>query len=79
MRRDEYDTVIKCDHSYNRRCAKSLKTTYEAQQEEECPENYVKKCFIQYGKTDQNVTVNNCRTPFVKDCDLGGEDICSTQ
>ena len=28
----EYDTVIKCDHSYNRRCAKSLKTTYEAQQ-----------------------------------------------
>ena len=28
----EYDTVIQCDHSYNRRCAKSLKTTYEAQQ-----------------------------------------------
>ena len=28
----EYDTMIQCDHSYNRRCAKSLKTTYEAQQ-----------------------------------------------
>ena len=59
--------------------AQSLKTTYEAQQEEECPENYVKKCFIQYSKTAQNVTVNNCRTPLVQDCDLGGEDICSIQ
>jgi len=75
----EYDTVIQCDHSYNRRCAKSLKTTYEAQQEEECEENYVKKCFIQYGKTAQNVTVNVCRTPLVKDCDIDGEEICSTQ
>jgi len=75
----EYDTVIKCDHSYNRRCAKSLKTTYEAQQEEECEENYVKKCFIKYGKTAQNVTVNICRTPLVKDCDIDGEEICSTQ
>ena len=28
----EWDTVVQCDHSYNRRCAKSMKTTYEAYQ-----------------------------------------------
>ena len=44
-------------------------------QEEECEENYVKKCFIQYGKTAQNVTVNICRTPLVKDCDIDGEEV----
>ena len=44
-------------------------------QEEECEENYVKKCFIQYGKTAQNVTVNICRTPLVKDCDIEGEEV----
>ena len=32
----EWDTVIQCDHSYNRRCAKSLKTTYTAQQVGQC-------------------------------------------
>ena len=44
-------------------------------QEEECEENYVKKCFIQYGKTAQNVTVNICRTPLVKDCDIEGDEV----
>jgi hypothetical protein len=44
-------------------------------QEEECQENFVKKCFIQYGKTAQNVTVTVCRTPLVKDCDLPGEEV----
>ena len=35
----------------------------------------MKKCFIQYGKTAQNVTVNICRTPLVKDCDIDGEEV----
>ena len=30
--RTEWDVVVKCDHSYNRRCAKTLKTRYEAAQ-----------------------------------------------
>merc|ERR1712012_332558 len=70
----EWDTEYTCQHSYNRRCAKSLTTTYNAAQEEECEENYVKKCFIEYQKTAQNVTVTVCRTPLVKDCDLQGEE-----
>ena len=35
-------------------------------QEEECEENYVKKCFIEYSKTAVNVTSKVCRTPLVK-------------
>ena len=48
-------------------------------QEEECEENYVKKCFIEYSKHAINVTVNICRTPLVKDCDSEGEEICRTE
>ena len=44
-------------------------------QEEECQENYVKKCFIEYEKTAQNVTVSVCRTPLVKDCSVEGEEV----
>merc|ERR1719187_2208718 len=77
--RTEWEVVVKCEHSYNRRCAKTLKTRYEAAQEEDCQENYIKNCFIEYGQTAQNVTVTVCRTPLVKDCDQPGEEICSTQ
>ena len=31
---------IRCDHSYDNRCHTSFLTNYEAQQEEECEENY---------------------------------------
>jgi len=77
--RTEWEVVVKCEHSYNRRCAKTLKTRYEAAQEEDCQENYVKNCFIEYGQTAQNVTVTVCRTPLIKDCDKPGEEVCSTQ
>jgi len=57
----EWETEVTCQHSYNRRCAKSLVTVYNSAQEEECEENYVKKCFIEYSKHAVNVTVNICR------------------
>ena len=80
----EFDTEITCQHSYDKRCAKSLVTIYNSAQvqwnlfarwnwnilfvfqEEECEENYVKKCFIEYSKTAVNVTSKVCRTPLVK-------------
>jgi len=75
----EYDTEVTCQHSYNRRCAKSLITVYNSAQEEECEENYVKNCFIEYSKTAVNVTAKVCRTPLVKDCDIEGDEICRTE
>ena len=36
----EYDEVVQCDHSYDKRCHTTYVTNYESQQEEECEENY---------------------------------------
>ena len=74
-----WEDVQTCDHSYNKRCHKSEITVYSSAQEEECNENYVKNCFIEYSLSAANVTVDVCRTPLVKDCEKEGEQICSTQ
>jgi len=75
----EYDEVVQCDHSYDRRCHTTYVTNYESQQEEECEENYRKNCFIDYEKIAFNETVQVCRTPLVKDCDVQGPEICRTE
>merc|ERR1711892_1566949 len=64
----EYDDVVQCDHSYDKRCHTTYVTNYESQQEEECEENYRKSCFIEYEKIAFNETVEICRTPLVKNC-----------
>jgi len=74
-----YDDVVECDHSYDRQCHTSYTTTFEAQQQEECTENYRKNCFINYDQIAFNTTVQICRTPLVKDCDARGEQICRTE
>jgi len=53
----EYDEVVQCDHSYDRRCHTTYVTNYESQQEEECEENFRKNCFINYEKIAFNETV----------------------
>eukprot|EP00092_Neocalanus_flemingeri_P022543 GFUD01024445.1.p1 GENE.GFUD01024445.1~~GFUD01024445.1.p1 ORF type:complete len:369 (-),score=77.51 GFUD01024445.1:207-1280(-) len=76
----EYDDVVQCDHSYDKRCHTSYVTTYESQQEEECDENFRKTCYIKYEKIAFNETVNICRTPLVKDCSITGpKEICRTE
>jgi len=75
----EYDDVIQCDHSYDKRCHTTYITNYESQQEEECEENFRKSCFIEYEKIALKETVSVCRKPLVKDCDIQGPDICRTE
>merc|ERR1712142_317198 len=75
----EYDDVVQCDHSYDKRCHTPYVTNYESQQEEECNENFRKNCFIQYEQIAFNETVEVCRTPLVKDCDVQGPEICRTE
>merc|ERR1712168_1702996 len=43
----EYDDVVQCEHSYDKRCHTTYVTNYESQQEEECEENFRKNCFIE--------------------------------
>ena len=75
----EYDEVVQCDHSYDKRCHTTYVTNYESQQEEECDENFRKNCFIEYEAKVITETVQVCRTPLVKDCDKVGEEICRTE
>merc|ERR1712021_242105 len=64
----EYDDVVTCDHSYDKRCHTTYVTNFESQQEEECEENYRKNCFIEYSQIAFNETVQVCRTPFESEC-----------
>merc|ERR1712106_1241496 len=75
----EYDDVVTCDHSYDKRCHTTYVTNYESQQEEECEENYRKSCFIEYETIAFNETVEICRTPLVKNCDIEGDEVCRTE
>ena len=88
--RMEYEEVMECNHSYDRRCFTSLATTFtptqvlmkiqlkeilrSTLQEEECRENYLKECFITNTAAAENITVSVCRKPLVKDCDLESDD-----
>ena len=75
----EYDQVVQCDHSYDKRCHTTYVTNYDSQQEEECEENFRKSCFIEYEQIAFNETVQICRTPLVKDCKIQGPEICRTE
>merc|ERR1711915_856194 len=64
----EYDDVVQCDHSYDKRCHTTYTTNYESQQEEECEENFRKSCFIEYEKIAFNETAEICRTEYESEC-----------
>merc|ERR1712032_383240 len=42
-------------------------------------ENFRKSCFIEYEQIAFNETVEICRTPLRKDCDIQGPEICRTE
>merc|ERR1739838_92344 len=75
----EYDDVVQCDHSYDKRCHTTYVTNYESQQEEECEENFRKSCFIEYEQIAFNETAEICRKPLIKDCEVEGPEICRTE
>ena len=74
----EFDEVITCDHSYDKRCHTSYVTTFQAQQEEECEENFKKVCMIEYESKAYNETLEICSTETVKDCEQEGPTVCRT-
>ena len=74
----QFDEVITCDHSYDKRCHTSYVTTFQAQQEEECEENFKKVCMIEYESKAYNETLEICSTEIVKDCDKEGPTVCRT-
>ena len=74
----EYEEIVTCDHSYDKRCHTSYVTIYQSQQEEECDENFKKVCIIEYESKAYNETVEICSTQIDKDCSIPGPDVCRT-
>merc|ERR1712168_390947 len=72
----EYDDVISCKHSYSQKCHTTYTTDFEPQQEEECEENFVKNCFIEYKKVASEEKIQFCNTPLI--CDGEGPIECKT-
>jgi len=72
----EYDDVIECKHSYSEKCHTTYTTDFEPQQEEECEENFIKECFIEYKKVASDEKVQFCHTPLI--CDGEGPVECKT-
>jgi len=72
----EYDDVIECKHSYSQKCHTTYTTDFEPQQEEECEENFIKSCFIEYKKTASEEKIDFCNTPLI--CDGEGPIECKT-
>ena len=72
----EYDDVVTCKHSYSEKCHTTYTTDFEPQQEEDCEENFVKSCFIEYRKVASEEAVTFCHTPIV--LEGNGEEVCQT-
>merc|ERR1712126_545869 len=72
----EYDDVVTCKHSYSEKCHTTYTTDFEPQQEEDCEENFVKSCFIEYKKVASEEAVTFCHTPILLEGD--GEEVCQT-
>merc|ERR1711973_613753 len=70
----EYDDVIECKHSYSQKCHTTYTTDFEPQQEEECEENFIKNCFIDYKKVASDETIKFCNTPLI--CEGEGPEEC---
>merc|ERR1712158_339197 len=72
----EYDDVVTCKHSYSEKCHTTYTTDFEPQQEEDCEENFVKGCFIEYKKVASEEAVTFCHTPILLEGD--GPEVCQT-
>merc|ERR1712213_37575 len=72
----EYDDVVTCKHSYSEKCHTTYTTDFEPQQEEDCEENFVKSCFIEYKKVASEEAVTFCHTPILLEGD--GPEVCQT-
>merc|ERR1711868_29355 len=68
--------VVTCKHSYSEKCHTTYTTDFEPQQEEDCEENFVKSCFIEYKKVASEEAVTFCHTPILLEGD--GEEVCQT-
>ena len=72
----EYDDVVTCKHRYSEICYTTYATNFKPYQEEECEDNIVNSCFIEFNKVASEEAVSFCHTPIIFQGD--GEQVCQT-
>lgn len=70
----EYDEQVVCKHSYSEQCHQTYVTDYKPAQKQECEDNFVKNCHIEYKKSAQQETVRKCSQPLT--CGGEGPKVC---
>ena len=70
----EYDDEVQCRHSYSEQCYQSYITKYKPSQKQECDDEFVKSCRIQYKTTAQQESVRKCTVPLI--CAGNGLEVC---
>ena len=70
----EYDDEVQCRHSYSEQCYQSYITKYKPSQKQECDDEFVKSCRIQYKTTAQQESVRKCTVPLI--CAGEGTEVC---
>merc|ERR1712228_255121 len=78
---DDTDTSFGAVAAAGQKCIDKVEMVEETEYDDvvECEENFRKSCFIEYEQIAFNETVQICRTPLVKDCDVQGPEICRTE
>ena len=72
------DPVLECVHNNIEKCHYTYITKFSPSQQEECEENFEKKCQITFRPEAIRDTVRKCYKPQVKVCNGQGPEQCRT-
>ena len=72
------DPVLECVHNNIEKCHYTYITKFSPSQQEECEENFEKKCQITFRQEAIRDTVRKCYKPQVKVCNGQGPEQCRT-
>ena len=75
----EKEPVLKCSHSSEEKCHDTYITFFTPSQEEECEDNFEKKCQITFRKEASTETIQKCYKPLTKVCNGQGPRECQTE
>ena len=72
------DPILECVHNNIEKCHYTYITKFSPSQQEECEENFEKKCQITFRQEAIRDTVRKCYKPQVKVCNGQGPEQCRT-
>ena len=75
----EFEEVMRCDHSYDKRCHTTYFTDYVPHYQQECQEKFRKVCVISYQQKAVTEMVEECTIPLVPNCEKKDiPEVCRT-